>query len=473
MSTQCTPTQLEFHAFDRREVIGRFDGGRLTSDGGGLLLREVDRRLGLMDRIAGCFTDYRDPGKVEHSVSELVAQRVHGIALGYEDLNDHDALRADSLLALLVGKADPSGLMRPRQRDRGYPLAGSSTLNRLELAKPEAAAQDRYHRIAADVDALDGVLVDIFLQAHDEAPEELWLDLDATDDPRHGHQEGRFLHGYYKHDCYLPLYIFCGEHLLYARLRPSKRDASAGSAEELTRIVGRIRERRPGVRVVVRGDSGFCREAIMRWCEGNDVDYVLGLARNERLVGRIEKALRKSHSRPATTGAPSRRFRAFRYRTLKSWSRARRVVAKAEHLAKGPSPRFVVTSLGREVAGAQRLYEQLYGARGDMENRIKECQLDRFADRTSTATLRANQLRLYFASFAYVLMHGLRHLGLAGTRWARAQCGTLRVKLLKIAARVRITARKVWLSFSSVYPYRHEFSAAALLYRGPARAPPA
>ena len=316
--------------------------------------------------------------------------------------------------------------------------------------------------------------MDLFLDAHTEVPEEVWLDLDATDDPLHGDQEGRFFHGYYRTYCYLPLYIFCGEHLLCARLRPSNQDASAGSVEELTRIVGRLRQRWPRVRVVVRGDAGFCREPIMRWCEDHDVDYVLGLARNERLVGRIGKALRKSRSRSVTTGAPSRRFREFGYRTRTSWSRTRRVVAKAEHLAKGSNPRFVVTSLGREVAGPQRLYEHLYCARGDMENRIKECQLDLFADRTSTATLRANQLRLYFASFAYVLMHGLRRLGLAGTRWAKAQCGTLRVKLLKVVARIRITARKVWLSFSSVYPYRDAFTAAAeALCRGPIRAPPA
>ena len=468
MGTQCTPTQFEFHAFGRRQIVGRFDAGRLTSDGGAILLREVDRRLGLMRRIAGCFTDYRDPNKIEHSVLELVTQRVGGIALGYEDLNDHDVLRADSLLALWAGKADLTGAQRSRQRDRGYALAGSSTLNRLELSQPEAAARDRYRRVAADADALDRVLVDVFLDAHSEGPKELWLDLDATDDPLHGDQEGRFFHGYYKAYCYLPLYIFCGEHLLCARLRPSNRDASAGSVEELTRIVGRIRQRWPRVRVVVRGDAGFCREPIMRWCEDNEVDYVLGLARNERLVGRIGKALRKSRSRHAATAAPSRRFREFRYRTRNSWSRTRRVVAKAEHLAKGPNPRFVVTSLGREAAGPQRLYEKLYCARGDMENRIKECQLDLFADRTSTATLCANQLRLYFASFAYVLMHGLRRLGLAGTRWARAQCGTLRVKLLKIAARIRITARKVWLSFSSVYPYRDAFtSAAGALCRAP------
>ncbi len=471
MSTQCTPAQLEFHAFGRREVAARFDGGRLSSDGGGVLLREADRRLGLMDRIAGCFADYRDPRKVEHTAAELVAQRVYGIALGYEDLNDHDALRGDSLLALMVGKADPTGERRARARDRGCPLAGSSTLNRLELG---GSPGDRYKKVVADPAALDDVLLDIFLESFAEAPEELWLDLDATDDLLHGGQEGRFYHGYYKGYCYLPLYIFCGEHLLCARLRASDSDASAGSVGELERIVGRLRGRWPGVRLVARGDSGFCREEIMRWCEDNRVDYVFGLARNPRLVKRIGKALRKSRRRCAATGAASRRFREFRYRTRDSWSRTRRVVAKAEHLAKGPNPRFVATSLDRKKAGAQRLYEELYCARGDMENRIKEQQLDMFADRTSAATMRANQLRLHFASFAYVLMHGLRRLGLAGTRLARAQCGTLRTKLLKVAARVRITARRVWLSFSSVYPHRGEFAAAAAaLCAGPARAPPA
>ena len=474
MGTQCTPAQLEFHGLGRREVVGRFDGGRLTSDGGGILLREVDRRLGLMDRVARCFADHRDPRKVEHAVSELVAQRVYGIALGHEDLNDHDALRGDSLLALLAGKADLTGEHRARERDRGHPLAGSSTLNRLELGRPEKAAGDRYRRIVADADALDDVLLDVFLESFAEAPEELWLDLDATDDPLHGDQEGRFYHGYYKGYCYLPLYIFCGEHLLRARLRPSDIDAAEGSAEELERIVARLRGRWPGARIVIRGDSGFCREEIMRWCEDNDVHYVLGLARNARLARRIGKAPRKSRRRHAGTGEASRRFREFRHRTRDTWSRSRRVVAKAEHLAKGPNPRFVVTSLGRDVAGPQRLYEELYCARGDMENRIKEQQLDMFADRTSAATMRANQLRLHFASFAYVLMHGLRRPGLAGTRMARAQCGTLRVKLLKVAARVRITARRIRLSFASAYPHRDEFAAAAAaLRRGPARAPPA
>ncbi len=458
MTTECNPAQLEFHALGRREVVGRFDGGRITSDGGGVLLREVDLRLGLMGRLASCFIDHRDPELIEHSVQSLLAQRIYALALGYEDLNDHDVLRADSLLALLVGKTDVTGERRARERDRGCPLAGSSTLNRLELSEPEQAASSRYKRIAADPEALDRLLVELFLESYAKPPREIWLDLDATDDPLHGHQEGRFFHGYYGAYCYLPLYIFAGEHLLCARLRPSNQDASAGSVEELSRIVAPIRKRWPKTRIIIRGDSGFCREAIMGWCEHNRVGYVLGLARNARLVRALGVPLHEAKVEYQTTGVAARRFAEFPYRTRKSWSRARRVIGKAEHLAKGPNPRFVVTNLPPSRGQARHLYEKLYCARGDMENRIKEQQLGLFADRTSAATLRANQLRLYFASFAYVLMHGLRRLGLAGTELARAQATTIRLKLLKIGTRLRITVRKVWLSFSETYPYASVFA---------------
>ena len=453
MNTECTPKQLAFQSLGRREVIGRFDGGRITSDGGGLLLREVDHRIGLLDRLAGCFADYRNPESIEHSVRELVAQRVYGLALGYEDLNDHDVLCRDSTLALLVGKQDLTGQRRVREQDRDKPLASSSTLNRLELSTPESAASDRYKRIAAEGGALDRLLVDLFLESSRRPPREIWLDLDATDDPLHGHQEGRFFHGYYRCYCYLPLYIFCGEHLLCARLRPADRDASSGSVDELQRIVGQIRARWPKTRIIIRGDSDFCREAIMAWCEANAVDYVLGLARNKRLQQALGKEMEEARVACERSGEPARRFRDFRYRTHKSWSRERRVIGKAEYLPGKANPRFVVTSLGSDEAGARRLYEVLYCARGEMENRIKEQQLGLFADRTSTATLRANQLRLYFSSFAYVLLHGLRRLGLAGTAFARAQSTTIRLKLLKIGARLRLTVRKVWLSFSETYPY--------------------
>ena len=340
MKTECKPKQYEFHALGRRQVVGGFDGGRITSDAGGLLLREVDTRIGLMPRLADCFVDYRNPESVEHRVQALLAQRIYGVALGYQDLNDHDVLRTDSLLATLVGKRDVTGEKRNRERDKGCPLASSSTLNRLELSEPDRAAKSRYKRIAADPQGLDQLLVDLFIEAHKKPPREIWLDLDATDDPLHGHQEGRFFHGYYGCYCYLPLYIFCGEHLLCARLRPSKQDASAGSIEELGRIVAQIRERWPKTRIIIRGDSGFCREPIMQWCEAHQIGYVLGLARNTRLVRAIGGQLQEARNAHRCTGKPARRFRDFVYRTRKSWSRSRRVVGKAEFLSKG-SPALV------------------------------------------------------------------------------------------------------------------------------------
>ena len=473
MDTECIAQQLEFHALGSRDVVGRFDGGRITSAGGGMLLREIDLRLGLNARLAHCFTDYRNPNSLEHSVRELVAQRIYGLALGYEDLNDHDALRSDSALALLVGKRDLTGSERGRQRDRGHPLAGSSTLNRLELGTPDSAESHRYKKIVADPDALDRLLVDLFLESYEAPPQEIWLDLDATDDPLHGRQEGRFFHGYYRSYCYLPLYIFSGEHLLCARLRPSNQDGAAGSIEELTRIVAQIRTRWPKTKIVIRGDSGFCRDAIMSWCEAHRVRYVLGLARNPRLQRALGKEMAQAQAEHEETGKPARRFRDFRYRTRNSWACERRVIGKAEVLPGKSNPRFVVTNLPTNRAGAKRLYEQLYCIRGEMENRIKEQQLGLFADRTSTATMRANQLRLYFSSFAYVLMHGLRRLGLQGTEYAKAQCTTIRSKLLKIGARIRITVHKVWLSFSSAYPYADDIAQIlANVRRHPAWAPP-
>jgi hypothetical protein len=467
------PDPFEFHGLGRREVVGGFDGGRITSDGGGMLLREVDLRLGLVQRLAACFTDHRNPNSVEHGVRALVGQRVFGLALGYEDLNDHDALRGDSLLAMLVGKADLTGRDRLRDQDKGYPLASSSTLNRLELGTAASAATDRYKRIAGDAAAMDRLLVDLFLESRAPAPREIWLDLDATDDPLHGHQEGRFFHGYYRCYCYLPLYIFCGEHLLCARLRRANEDGAAGSVEELTRILAQLRARWPKTRIVVRGDSGFCRETIMRWCEENGVYYLLGLAGNRRLHRILGLELQRAKELCRETGRPARLYRDFTYRTRKSWSRDRRVIGKAEHLPGKSNPRFVVTNLPERRAGAKHLYEKLYCIRGDMENRIKEQQLGLFADRTSTATMQANQLRLYLSSFAYVLMHGLRRLALSGTEFSRAQCTTLREKLLKIGMRMRITVRRVWLSFSESYPYASIFrEALANLRHRPVWVPP-
>ena len=442
MTTECNQFVFGFHPLKRLEIRAQFDGGAISTDGGGLLLREVEKRIGILRQFASCFTDYRNPDLIEHTVEELVAQRVYGLALGYEDLNDHEELRNDPLLAVLVEKANPSSQV----------LAGKSTLNRLELTKETASRKERYKKIVLDHGAVDRLLVEVFLEAHREEPKEIILDLDATDDPLHGEQEGRFFHGYYGHYCYLPLYIFCGEFLLCARLRASNIDASAGSVEELKRIVEQIRSAWPLVRMVVRGDSGFCREELLSWCEAEGVDYLLGLAKNERLKAEIKKELRKAKRQYHQTGRAARIFREFYYQTRKSWSRRRRVVAKAEHLEKGENPRFVVTSLSAEEWPAPALYEELYCARGEMENRIKE-QLMLFADRTSTAYLRSNQLRLYFSSVAYVLLQMLRRLGLAGTELAKAQCATIRLKLLKIGALMRVSVRKVWISLAGGYPY--------------------
>jgi hypothetical protein len=433
-------------------VRGRFDGGAITSDAGGLLLREVEKRTGIIAQFAACFRDHRDAERIEHTLKELVAQRVYALALGYEDLNDHDQLRHDPLLAVLAEKADPTGASRVRERDQGKALAGKSTLNRLELTGEVVSEEERYKKMAMEQEAVDRMLVAVFLQAQGEPPPEIVLDLDATDDPVHGNQEGRFFHGYYGHYCYLPLYIFCGDHLLCARLRPSNLDASAGCVEELERIVGQIRQAWPGVKITLRGDAGFCREELMAWCEQHLVDYVLGLAKNERLKAAITPELHQAAAEYQRTGQAARLFKEFTYQTRESWSRARRVIAKAEHLEKGANPRFVVTSLAAAGWEARRLYEELYCARGEMENRIKE-QLSLFADRTSTAFLRSNQVRLYFSSVAYLLMEALRRLGLVGTEWARAQCPTLRLKLLKIGALIRVTVRKIWVSLGGGYPY--------------------
>ena len=423
-----------------------------------MLLREAEKRVGIIEQFSECFEDLRNPDLIEHTVAELIAQRVYGLALGYEDLNDHDDLRNDPLLAVLVGKNDPEGEDRIRSRDKGKAMAGKSTLNRLELT-PEKPTdeQKRYKKIVMKPEEIDRLFVDIFLQAHGEAPKQIILDVDATDDSLYGKQEGRFFHGYYGHYCYLPLYIFCGEFLLCVRLRPSNIDASSGTVEELKRIVNQIRKAWPEVEILLRGDSDFCREQIMAWCEENEVQYVFGIAKNERVKAMIAEEMVEAKELSEQTGKGARVFKDFRYRTLKSWSRERRIVGKAEYLAKGANPRFVVTSITIERVEAQTLYEQVYCARGDMENRIKEQQLYLFADRTSTSKMRSNQLRLYFSSIAYSLMQALRRLGLKGTQLAKAQCHTIRLKLLKIGAQIRITVRKVWVSWAQGYPYADLF----------------
>jgi Transposase DDE domain group 1 len=452
MPTECNPTLFEFAPVDGRAVVASFDGGAITSDAGSLLLGSADRAIRLTERFAECFTDGRQAGLVEHQVSTLVMQRVFGIALGYEDLNDHDELRHDPVLAVLAGKLTA-------MREDCAPLAGKSTLNRVELSRTEPT---RYHKISHDPAAIERLFVDLFVEAHSKAPGQIILDLDATDDPLHGRQEGRFFHGYYDCYCYLPLYVFCGRHLLAAKLRRSNIDGAAGAIDEVARIVAQLRRRWPRVRILLRGDSGFAREALMAWCEVNRVDYLFGLARNERLEETIKAELIAATIDSLRSGKPARRFKDFSYATLNSWSRERRVIGKAEVTGGDANPRFVVTSLKPAEVDGRRLYENIYCARGEMENRIKECQLDLFADRTSAATMRANQLRLWFASMAYVLLCALRRIGLAHTQFADATCGTIRLKLLKLGALVRVSVRRIKVAMASACPWQDEFALAHL-----------
>lgn len=451
MPTECNAEQLEFSCVGRRRVVAAFNGGAVSSDAGALLLKRTDEAIGLIDRLAGCFRDGRDPGAIEHSVRTLIGQRVFGIALGYEDLNDHEHLRHDALFGTLLGKLQA-------QRARCAPLAGKSTLNRLELHPLESVS--RYHKIVPESAAIERLFVELFLDAHGVPPQEMVLDLDATDDPLHGHQEGRFFHGYYDGYCYLPLYIFCGEHLLAAKLRRANIDGAAGAKQEVERVIAQIRARFPAVHIILRADSGFAREELMGWCEQNAVDYVFGLARNARLQRAIGAELHAAAVQAAQSASPARRFKELVYRTHKSWSRPRRVVAKAEHTGDKANPRFVVTSLSMQQLAARPLYEDLYCARGECENRIKEAQLDLFADRLSTATFRANQLRLWLASAAYLLMHALRRIGLQHTVLARACANTIRLKLLKIGAVITVSVRRVKLAMSEAHPSQREFIAA-------------
>jgi hypothetical protein len=455
MPTECNPGLFEFPRLEGRTVVASFDGGRITTDAGALLLGATDRVIGLTRRFAACFRDSRDPAFVEHRLETLLMQRVVGIALGYEDLVDHDELRHDPVLAVLAGKLEA-------RRGDCAPLAGKSTLNRLEHGRSEPG---RYARISADPDAIEALFVDLFLDAHAKAPAQITLDLDATDDPLHGHQEGRFFHGYYDGYCYLPLYVFCGRHLLAAKLRRANIDGAAGAMDEVARIVRQIRARWPRVRILLRGDSGFCREPLMLWCEQNRVDYVFGLARNKRLEAEITAEMQAARAAAERTGKPARRFKEFTWSTLDSWAHPRRVIGKAEWTTGEANPRFVVTSLNKSEIDARRLYEVIYCARGEMENRIKECQLDLFADRTSAASMSANQLRLWLASMAYVLLSALRRIGLPFTQFARATCATIRLKLLKIGALVRLSVRRVVIAMASACPCQHEFALAHALLR--------
>ena len=461
--TECTPRQLSFGNIGRREVVASFDGGVLSSDGGTLLLGETEKRIGMFDRLAACFTDRRNPDLIEHSVRSMVAQRVLGLALGYEDINDHDVLRRDPLLAAIVGEPDILGTRR-HGANAGCALAGKSTLNRLELSTGQP---HRYKKIEVDEARLDALLLDLFVESFGRRPKTLILDVDSTDDPLHGQQEGRHFLRHYDNYCYLPRYVFCGEQLLCARLCTADVHAATGFTQELARIVGRLRTTWPKVQIVLRGDSGFCRDELLAWCESARVDYIIGLAKNVRLTGQIKPQAKRAAAKHARTGVAARFFKAFEYCTLDSWSATRWVVGKAEHLSGGPNPRFIVTTLlpprlsaAQRTAQAQHLYEQVYCARGDMENRIKEQQQDMFADRTSCTPIKANQLRLYFASFGYCLMQAMRRLALTGTELAKAQCGTIRLKLLKIAARVTVSVRRLCISLPTACPNQTHFIAA-------------
>jgi hypothetical protein len=442
MPTECSAELFDFGIVEGRAVEAAFDAGLVTSDAGALLLGATDRAIGMIDRFSACFHDERRQDLIEHEVATLVRQRVFAIALGYEDLNDHDELRHDPMMAVLAGKLEA-------RREDCAPVAGKSTLNRLELSKLEPT---RYHKISHNPVAIRNLLVELFLEAHERPPKQIILDLDATDDPLHGEQEGRFFHGYYDCYCYLPLYVFCGDHLLVAKLRGANLDAAAGAVEEVARVVARIRACWPRTRILLRADSGFAREELMAWCEANGADFLFGLAQNERLIAEIKTELELVAAKSQRTGRPERRFKSFMWTTRRTWSRRRRVVAKAEWTKGEANPRFVVTSLRRDECKAKHLYEKVYCARGDMENRIKECQLDLYADRTSAVTMRANQLRLWFHSMAYVLLCALRRIGLRDTEFAKATCGTIRLKLLKIGALVRVSVRRIRIAMASACP---------------------
>jgi hypothetical protein len=446
MPTQCIQTELDLGRSGSRKLVGAFDGGAITSNGGVALLAGADRNLRLAERLAACFTDHRVPEAIKHGLPDLLRQRIFGLALGYEDLIDHDKLRHDPALAAVIDK--PGGA-----------LAGKSTLNRLEHAGK--IGQDRHHKLDHDAAAIERLFVDLFLDAHTAPPPRIVIDLDATDDPLYGEQEGRHFHGYYDCYCYLPLYIFCGRHLLAAKLRSSANDAADGAREELARIVASIRERWPKTAIVIRADSGFCRDDLMSWCEANGVSYVIGMAGNERLAAQIAPEMKAAKRKAKRTGKPARVFADFRYRTRKSWSDERRVIGKAEFTNGGANPRFIVTNIHPAFASPRFLYEAVYCQRGEMENRLKECQGDLFADRTPTPTMRANQLRLWLSSLAYVLMCAVRRIGLVGTKLASATCGTIRLVLLKLGARVTISVRRVKLAFASSCPDQEIFATAA------------
>jgi hypothetical protein len=455
---------LLFNDLDSRQVVADFSGGHLSSDGGVLLLRELDSSLGLTRSLAACFRDARQPLFVEHSLCELLAQRVLGLAAGYEDLNDHNTLRGDPLMAVAANKSDPLGLDRRCQQDKGNALASASTLNRLELGNNK---ETRAHKIQADHAQIETLLVRKGVGTLDRKTREVVIDLDATDDPLHGSQEGRFFHGYYGNYCYLPLYAFLGEVPVWAELRTSQSDASKGSLRALQAIVAEIRRRCPHARIIVRGDSGFCREALMAWCEEEQplVYYCFGLARNSRLLEELEEAFFHARAKACLIGGVAREFVEFHYQTRESWSRARRVIGKAEVLHEKNNPRFIVTNLPREGFQSDvperfapaNCYEGFYCPRANMENEIKQQLLDLHADRTSTHFMASNQLRLWLSTFAYLLLERLRTLALPNTVLARATAGTIRLRLLKIGALITVSVRRVYVRLASGFPFKELF----------------
>lgn len=463
--TDCRKQPLLFQDLGSRKVRMDFSGGLLSSDGGVLLLRQIDQGLGVSRALAACFVDGRDLRYADHTVQELVAQRLYGLALGYEDLNDHDRLRLDPLLAVACNKRDPLGLDRLHQK--GIALAGSSTLNRLELSNNKTT---RYHKIGHDPQRIQSCLLQLGVRCLPKQARELVIDLDAMGQVLHGLQEGRHFRADYNAYCYLPLYACVGDLPLWAQLRTSNQDAAAGVVAALEAIVAALRRRCRRARIVVRADSGFCREEILAWCERQRpvVYYCLGLAKNSVLTGRLQPALAQARARRCLTGAVSARtFAEFEYQTVKTWSRVRRVIGKAEVMAAGDNPRFLVTNLpadgfkdqaDRSRFSPARLYEEVYCGRGEMENVLKQQVLDLEADRLSTHYLASNQLRLWFAALAYLLLERARTVGLQGTELARATVGSVRLKLLKVAAQVTVSVRRIYVQLSSAYPWRELFT---------------
>jgi hypothetical protein len=463
-STECSNQPLLFQDLGPRKVVGDFSGGTLSSDGGALLLRQIDQALGLSRTLAACFHDARDGRFTDHSVEQLVKQRLYGLALGYEDLNDHDQLRRDPLLATACEKRDPLGW--DRLHDPGIALAGSATLNRLEMSNNRTT---RYHKLGHDPEKIEASLLKTSVRCLPKRAREVVLDLDAMGHLVHGMQEGRHFSAYYGDYCYLPLYVFAGDLPLWAQLRTSDQDAAAGVVEALEKIVAAIRKRCRRARIIIRADSGFCREEILAWSEAQHpvVYYCVGLGKNSALIERLEPALAEARARRCLSGAPSVRvFVEFEYQTQKSWSQARRVIGKAEVMSAGDNPRFVVTNLPAggfkkdrdpHRFSASRLYEEFYCARGEMENVLKQQVLDLEADRMSTHHIASNQLRLWFATLAYLLMERVRTVGCQGTELARATVGSVRLKLLKVAALVQVSVRRVYVQLSSAYPWQEIF----------------